>query len=221
MEKTKKKEFVEIEYTGYANGEMFDSNIAENLKKINSKAKAEKTIVIIGERMVVPGLDDALENKEIGKDEEIALSPKDAFGERKRELVRIVPAQLFKEKNINPQPGMTFLLDNNLVRISSVSGGRVSVDFNNPLAGKNVKYSFKIVRKVDNLKEKAETVFKMMFRIIPEFEIKDNKVVVKGEKRLEMFVNAIRDKFKEYVGNELGFELKEDKKENTEENKEK
>ncbi len=35
VEKTKKGDFVEIKYTGLANNEIFDSNIDEDLKKLN------------------------------------------------------------------------------------------------------------------------------------------------------------------------------------------
>ena len=49
MEKTKEKDFVEIEFTGTANGNIFDSNILEDLKKISKESKPKKTIVIIGE----------------------------------------------------------------------------------------------------------------------------------------------------------------------------
>ena len=64
---TKKKDFIEIKFTGCANSQIFDSNIEEDLKKINPDAKPEKTIIVIGEGMVVPGLDKALEDKELNK----------------------------------------------------------------------------------------------------------------------------------------------------------
>jgi len=76
MEIIKKKDFVEIKFTGYSNGNVFDSNIEEDLKKIDSKAKPKETIVIVGEGMVVNGLDNALEGKEIGKDYEINVPAK-------------------------------------------------------------------------------------------------------------------------------------------------
>ena len=44
VEIVKKKDFVEIEYTGYANGEIFDSNIEADLKKINEKDFGKRVI---------------------------------------------------------------------------------------------------------------------------------------------------------------------------------
>lgn len=208
MELTKRNDFAEIKYTGYSNGNAFDSNIPEDLKKINKDAKAEETIVILGQGMVVPGLDKALEGKETGKEYEIALTAKEGFGERNKELIKTIPLRIFHEKQMNPEPGMVFALDNALAKVLAVSGARVTVDFNNPLAGKPVRYKFKIIRIVNEENEKCRVVFNLLFRAIPEFEIKD-KVIVKGPKNLEIFVNALKDKFKELIGKELAFELKE------------
>jgi len=73
----------------------------EDLKKIDDKAKPKELIAVIGEGSVVSGFDKALEEKEIGKEYEITLKPKEAFGERKRELVRVIPLKIFLEKKIS------------------------------------------------------------------------------------------------------------------------
>ena len=39
---------------------------------------------------------------------------------------------------------MAIQLDNTIARVLSVSGGRVTMDFNNPLAGKEIDYKYKI-----------------------------------------------------------------------------
>ena len=213
MEITEKKEFVEVEYTGYANGELFDSNIEKDVKKIHPNAKARKLVVIIGQGMVVPGLDKALEGKEIGKDYEIKISRQiEGFGERKRDLVKTIPLKIFREKNITPYPGLTLNMDNLLARIITVSGGRVITDFNNPLSGKIIDYKFKIIKKVKEEKEKVECVLELLFKFVPEFDIGE-KVIVKGPKILSPYVDYVKARFKELAGKELGFEEKEMKKE--------
>lgn len=212
ISKIQKNDFVEIKFSGYANGQLFDSNIAEDLKKISPKEQERQTVVVVGQAMLVPGLDKALEGKEIGKDYDVKFGFKDGFGERKRDLMKIIPLKIFTEKNIAPKPGMAFALDDSLVRIIAVSGARVTVDFNNPMAGKDLEYKFKIVRKVEDEKEKATVILEMLFRFKPDFEIKDGKVVIKGKKGLDMFVKAFNEKFKEIMGKELGFEeIKEEK----------
>lgn len=207
-----KKDFIEIKFSGYSDGKVFDSNIEEDLKKLNPEAKPSQTLVIVGEGMIVPGLDKALEGKDIGNDYEIKLSPKEGFGERDRNLVKVVPLSAFTEKNVYPQVGMIFAIDNYLVKILAISGARVTADFNNPLAGKEVVYKFKIVRKVEDIKEKTEFLLSSFLRMVPEFEVKED-IIVRGPKQLEIFVHGFKDKFKELLGKDLKFEVKEEKKE--------
>src|SRR3989344_7777549 len=96
-----KNDFIELKYTGYANDKIFDSNIEEDLKTLDPKAKIEKTIIAVGHMMVVSGLDKALEGKEIGKEYKLALSRDESFGERKRELVKTIPLRMFTDNKGN------------------------------------------------------------------------------------------------------------------------
>ena len=208
---TKKGEFVELKYTGYANGEMFDSNKEEDLKKLNDKEKPRETVVVVGQGMVVSGLDKALEGKEVGKEYEVEVKYKEGFGERKRELMKTLPLKAFTEKEVMPRAGMMFTLDNMLVKVLAVSGARVITDFNNPMAGKDLKYKFKIVEIVKDDKKKARALFELIFRFVPDFEVGD-KITVKGPKEMEIFVKSFSDKFKELMGKELAFEEKKEEK---------
>jgi len=213
MMKTIKGDFVEIEFIGYHDGNVFDSNIPEELKKINPEAKAEKTILIIGQSMVVKGLDKALEGKELGKDYEVHIQYKEGFGERKRELVKTIPLSVFTQQKIDPKPGATLILDNMLARIITISGARVITDFNNPLSGKDIDYKFKITRIVTDEKEKLEAYFKFFLRLEkPDFTLEEKKVTLKGPKPLEGVVNTFKEKFEEIFGKDLEFELEGDKK---------
>lgn len=207
-QKTKKKDFIELKFTGIANNKIFDSNIEEDLKTLDEKAKPHKTIVCIGEGMVPLGLDKELESKETNKQYEVTIPSKEAFGPRRKELIRIIPLKLFLEQKVNPQTGMVFTLDNQLVKILSVSGARVTVDFNNPLAGKDITYKYKIIRILTNEdeKEKVEELLQFFLRFKPEFEIKENKVMLKGPKGFEVFINAFKEKFKELLNKELEFQ---------------
>ena len=203
--KTAKGDFIEIKFSGYGNGELFDSNIEEDLKKLHPKAKVEKMIVIVGEGMVVQGLDKALEGKELEKEYEVSFSHKEGFGERNRNLLRVIPLSQFAAQKVNPYPGLVLALDNQVVKIIAVSGARVTTDFNNPLAGKSLRYKFKIIRKVEDEKERAETVFKLLLGFLPEFEIKEKSIAVKFPKGLETFIDPYKEKFKKLLGKDLEF----------------
>ena len=208
---TKKGEFFEIIYTGYVNGNIFDTNDEENLKKLDPKVKPKKRVVLIGERMVVQGLDRALEGKKTGEEYEIEVKAKEGFGERDKNLIKTVPLKAFTEKEVNPRVGMILNLDNALAKVIAVSGARVIIDLNNPLAGKDIKYKFRIIGNVDDEKIKAESLFEFYMRFVPEFEIKGKEIVINAPKQMEMFIEPIERKFKEILGKSIKIEEKVDK----------
>ena len=206
------KDFIELKFTGYVDGKVFDSNIPEDLKTISEKEKPKETLIVVGEKMVIQGLDNALIGKVMGKEYQIDVPYKIGFGKRNRELVKTIPLKVFTEKKVNPRPGSSFFLDNQLARVITVSGARVLTDFNNPLAGKDLKYKFTVLRKLTDIKEKANTLFQYFFKFIPDFKV-DKKIIVEGPAILENFVKQHSKKFNELLGKDLGFKLKEINKE--------
>jgi len=203
---TKKGDFIELVFTGKANGQIFDSNILEDMKKIDSEAKPRQLKIIIGQGMVVKGLDKYLEEKEINTPYTVNVGAQDGFGARSSNLVKTIPLHVFTSQKINPESGMTLALDNMFVHIRAVSGARVIADFNNPLAGKDLEYTFTIVRKIEEVEEKTRVFFEWFLRTIPEFEISD-KVTVKGPANLEPIINFFKQKFSDLIGKELSFSV--------------
>ena len=214
MEKVKKNDFVEIEFTGRVkDGEVFDTNIKTEAQKIGLDIEDKPMVVCIGKDMLISGLDKSLENKEIGKNYEIELPPKDAFQERKKELVKLMPIKLFIEKKINPRPGMTLAINDMLVKIISVSGGRVLVDFNNPLAGKIIIYNFEIKRKIDNIDEKINSIMDFFIKQRLGFKIENNQVVIETQDLYKQLIEMLNQQFKEVLGMEIIFKEKKEEKE--------
>lgn len=198
-----KKDFVEIEFTGKTKeGEIFDSNIKEDLKKTGSKKEPKPFILCLGEGMFLKAIEDFLTGKETGE-YSIELSPEKAFGKRNSALVQIFPSKAFREHKLNPFPGAMFSFDGKLAKVISVSGGRVIVDFNNPLAGKEVSYKIKAIRKVEDLNEKIRALNEFLFGREFEFEVKDKILNLKSEKEMVQFIGLFKDKYKELFGLDL------------------
>ncbi len=201
-----KNDFIEIEFTGrIKGGEVFDSNVAGELKKLNPNAEAKLFIFSLGNEMFLEGIDDFLIGKNIGK-YEIELSPEKAFGRRSPDLIQRMPTKVFFNHKLNPVPGTVFNFDNKLGKILAVSGGRVIVDFNNPLAGKDVVYTLNVLRKIDNLNEKINSLNEFFFRRDFEFEVKENKLILKTEKKLAKFLELFKEKYKEILSLDLEIE---------------
>lgn len=202
-----KKDFIEIEFTArIKDGEIFDSNIKKDLEKLHEghdhPVEAKPFIFSLGEGMFLKGIEDFLIGKEIGE-YEIELSPEKAFGNRNSDLVQKMPIRSFVEQKINPIPGVMFNFDGKVGKILAVSGGRVMVDFNNPLSGKYVEYKLKILRKIENLNEKIKAFIDFLLKKELKFEVKEKKLIIEAEKSLVKFVEMFKDKFKDIFGLEL------------------
>lgn len=199
-----KNDFVQMQFTARVkDGEIFDTNIKEDAKKIEIELEEKPFIFCVGKDMVIKGLDKALEGKEVGKKYSIELQPEEAFGDRKKDLVRLIPMKLFTEKNISVKQGMTLALDNMLVKIISVSGGRVLADFNNPVAGKVVIYDFTIIKKVEDIEEKVNSILDYFLRQRLPFKIEDKKIVFEVEQFYEIVFKQLNDNFKDILGYEM------------------
>lgn len=198
-----KNDFIEIEFTGKAKGgEIFDSNIKEDIEKSKLKLEPKPFVFALGQGMFLKGVDDFLIGKEIGE-YELELEPENAFGKRDSKLVQIIPMKVFHQQKINPFPGAVFNFDGKIARIISVSGGRVMTDFNNPIAGKIVNYKIKIKRKIEDQKEKVKHFVNFLFKQDFDFEIKEKKLIIKTPKQFMQFIPMFKDKFKEMFDLEL------------------
>lgn len=207
-----KKDFIEIEFTGkLKSGEVFDSNIKADIEKAGLKTPAKPFIFCLGQGMFLAGIDDFLIGKEIGKEYKIELQAENAFGKRENNLIKLIPLDIFRQHKLNPVPGVMFNFDGRLAKILSVNGGRVRVDFNNPLAGKDVEYKIKVLRKLDSAEEQISAFSEFLFRKKFHFSIKDKKLLMKVDKPLVKFVELFKEKFQELFGLELEVQELEEK----------
>ncbi|PIZ51235.1 hypothetical protein COY27_04395 [Candidatus Woesearchaeota archaeon CG_4_10_14_0_2_um_filter_33_13] len=185
-EKTQHHDFIEVDYTGrLTDGTVFDTtveNVAKEAGLPTDKVKYAPAVVCIGEKQILPGLDHSLENQEIGKSVTVNLKPEQAFGKRDVKNLRIVPMNTFKEHKVQPQPGLQIDVDGQMGTIVRVSGGRVIVNFNHPLAGKEVVYEVTIKRRLTDVGEKLVSFLNSTFRIPSDkinVEVKEDKAEVR------------------------------------------
>lgn len=179
----KKGDFIEIDYIGKIKetGDIFDVTNADIAKKhniYNPKAHYHSQIICIGEKQVVSGLDDSFVSKEEKKTFTVELPPERAFGKKEAKLLQLVPLVTFHKQQINPYPGLQLNLNGMMGIVRTVSGGRVIVDFNHPLAGRNVVYEVTIKRLVTKDEEKLHGVLHTLFQRDIPCSIKEGKAHV-------------------------------------------
>jgi FKBP-type peptidyl-prolyl cis-trans isomerase 2 len=215
----KKNDFIEINFVAKMKDSTspFDSNIPEELKKLNpnhSSEQAKPFIFALGQDMFLKGIDDFFIGKEIGKfpsDFKIEIPPEKAFGKRDPKLVQLMPLKVFHQHKINPVPGVPFNFDGRIGKVLSVSGGRVIVDFNGPLAGKDVLYEITILKKIEDKNEKIKSFLNFLFKTDIPFKMEDKKLILELDEQFKQFGILFKDKFKEIF--DLDLEVKESKPE--------
>ncbi len=165
MATIKKNDFVEIEYTGTLKAEnaVFDTtrvDIAKKNRFFREEASYGPLVVCVGEQFLIKGLDDFLIGKEIGKEYSVDISPEQGFGKKDGKLLQMIPESKFKQSKVQPFPGLQVNIDGTMGIIKTVSGGRVMVDFNHPLAGRELSYAFKVITFIDDEKRKVDAYLK-------------------------------------------------------------
>lgn len=197
-----KGDFIKINYTGkLESGEIFDITDAETAKKegvFSEKVKYGPMPVIVGANMLIQGLEKAVTSMEIGEKKDIEIEPEDAFGQRDPGLVRTVNKGVFHETAV--QPGMVVDFGGMRGRIQSISGGRVRVDFNNPLAGKKLLYHIEIMEKIDGSENRVKSILDF-FDIKAETKITEKEVEISAKLPGKM-KETVSDLITKYAGME-------------------
>ena len=176
----KNNDLVYLSYTGYIkeSGDVFDTTIEKEAKDkgiFRSNQVYEPILVAIGDGWVVKGLDNALAGKELNKKFNVNISAVDGFGERDPKKLIVYNRRKLIEAGLDPAinplgPGMVVNINNLPAVVRTVSSGRALLDFNPPLAGKNITYDAKITAKCNSSEEKIVALVKRRY---PDLAKKD------------------------------------------------
>jgi FKBP-type peptidyl-prolyl cis-trans isomerase 2 len=178
----KNGDFIRLDYIGrLESGEIFDLTNEETAKKeklYNEKIKYKPMPLIVGVGFVIPGLDAALLGMKIGEKKGVDIKPEDGFGQRDQKLIRVVPKKVFEGK-IDPKPGMVVDFSGAKGRIQSVTAGRISIDFNNPLAGKTLKYDLEIKEEIKDSSEKVMVILEFFGAEAAKISLEEKEVNIR------------------------------------------
>ena len=180
------KKLIRLTYKAYladADERLYDTTDAEAAKEAgiyNEKVDYKPLVHLCGNNTLFPDLEAAIDSAEIGKETTITIPCEKAAGARNPKLIELHPVKEFYKREINPYPGMTVTLGNKTGVIMSVAAGRVKVDFNNQLAGHDLKYVFTVTEEITDEKAKAMAIIELNVGSTEGFEVavESDKVVV-------------------------------------------
>ncbi len=124
---------------------------------VDQATKEQPFSFISGNNQILPKLEESLGEMLIGSKKTIALEAKDAYGEYKDEAVQVVKRSEFPA-DTQIEEGMSFVADTPDGRqlpftVKQIEGDDITLDFNHPLAGRNLTFDVELVDKRDATQE--------------------------------------------------------------------
>jgi peptidylprolyl isomerase len=139
MAQAKAGDRVKINFTG----KLEDGSVFANT------AGSEPLEFKLGEGKIIPGIESAVEGMNVGESKTVKVTPEQAYGKRRDELVEQVSRDRFP-KGVEPQVGQRFELPQQagqpmVVQVVEVSEQTVTLDGNHPLAGRDLTFELELL----------------------------------------------------------------------------
>ncbi len=142
-------------------GNVVDTTIEEIARKENIYEPNRlygPILVVIGKGWINEVVENALKEMNVGEEKEVVVPPEKAFGRRDPSKVKVYSLREFRRRNINVNIGDVVEIGGQRGIVKGISGGRVIVDFNHPLAGKTLVFKVKVVAKLESLEDKVRAL---------------------------------------------------------------
>ena len=148
-------DWIKIDYTGRLkeNSKVFDTTLEDVARTENifdDKRSYTPLLCRAGdEQFLIPGLARNLVGLELNSTQTFEIPVADAYGVRDSKKIEMVPTKRLRKANINPVVGNRVQLSGKTGTIIWVGGGRSRVDFNHPLAGKDLIFDITVVEQIE------------------------------------------------------------------------
>ena len=137
MEKIQNGQYAQVHYTGkLSDGTIFDSS--DGRQPLEFK---------VGSGQVIPGFDQAIEGMEVNEEKKFLLKSEEAYGPVRDDLRKDFPRDMLGEKEVEVGQELWFKTPQGPVpgKVLNLETESFTVDFNHPLAGRDLEFSVKLV----------------------------------------------------------------------------
>lgn len=126
--------------------------VSDGEKVVDSNIGGMPLVFMFGKGQIIPGLENAIANMSIGEKAEVLVKAEDAYGEYEAEAKQEVPKDQFA--GIDLEVGMALYgqgEDGGTVQVivKEIGDENVIIDFNHPLAGKDLSF----IVSINNIRE--------------------------------------------------------------------
>ena len=152
MKVVKENSTIDVDYEGrLEDGTLFDTSKKEVAEKEGAYAEEREYTplhVQLGNGSLIKGFESALIGMEEGETKTVTIKAADAYGESKEDLSRTFPKD--KERDKELKEGMMLMVNVEErqfpARVLKVTEEEVTIDFNHPLAGKDLTFKLTIIK---------------------------------------------------------------------------
>ncbi|EKB48290.1 FKBP-type peptidyl-prolyl cis-trans isomerase [Cecembia lonarensis] len=130
---------VKVHYTGkLEDGTVFDSS-----------ANREPLQFTLGDGNMIKGFDSAVHGMSVGDEKSVTIPCGEAYGEKRDDMMLDIPLNQVPA-HIKPEIGMELSLQNQAgqpvpVKVTHIDEGKITLDANHPLAGKDLIFDITLV----------------------------------------------------------------------------
>lgn len=114
---------------------------------------------VSGAGQMIPGIEKAVEGRDVGECLEVTIPPDMAYGEHREELIRTMPRSMFQGVD-ELKEGMKFQTSSGdeaqVVKVVGFRGDQVLIDANHPLAGLTLYFELEILEAREATEEERE-----------------------------------------------------------------
>jgi FKBP-type peptidyl-prolyl cis-trans isomerase 2 len=160
--------YVDYDLFNADNDELIETTREETAKKHDQHEENrtyEPLCATVGEGNFIEGFEESLAEAEAEKDYEVDIPPEKAYGERDTNAVEMLgPQQLARQVRDpdNLEVGGPVEIGGRKGTLVMFRAGRARIDFNHALAGKTLRYNYRITKVVEDRIEQVETLLKML-----------------------------------------------------------
>ena len=154
---------IHVEYDLYNadSGDLIETTREEVAKEhdIHQENRTYTPLVcVVGSGQLIPGFEESLLSAKADTDISLEIAAADAYGEKNSEMIDTMSIDKLLRYVRDPKSlyiGGPVTIDGRTGTLSYLAAGRARIDYNHPMAGRTLKYDYKIVKVITDKKEKV------------------------------------------------------------------
>ena len=150
------------------NGDLIETTL-ESVAAEHDQAEGRKfrpLVAVVGGGKLIEGFEEHLKQAEPGADYEVEIIPEQGYGVRDSKLIETVSLDKLVSHVRDPKAlavGAPVEYNGRNGVLALVAAGRARIDFNHPLAGRTLRYTYRITSAIEDRAERVRTLIEVSY----------------------------------------------------------